>query len=263
MASVITEDIYRRLFDKNASQRRLIIVGRVATLVVGALTIAIGISLIASARKGLFEVMVTVFGLFVGPMLIPMLAGLLTRRISWAGAAAGIVTGFVCGLSLYLYKSLVLAGQPGIDANWLRYDFEAISILTNFGMTTLAMLLTSALAKPTLEERVKIAEFFTRLSTPVDREQTHAKVSGEVFSPFFIIAWITAGTGMLLLVAGAVQPGGLGRIINIGSALTLLLLAFGLYRLHRRFIRRSSFVDSGPHEDAAVGRNQDGVRAVG
>src|SRR5678816_1821392 len=46
MASVITEDIYRRLFDKEATQRRLIIVGRVATLLVGALTITIGISLI-------------------------------------------------------------------------------------------------------------------------------------------------------------------------------------------------------------------------
>ena len=42
-------------------------------LVIGAITISIGVTLIASARKGLFEVMVTVFGIFIGPMLIPML----------------------------------------------------------------------------------------------------------------------------------------------------------------------------------------------
>ncbi len=53
MASVITEDIYRRLFDKDASQKRLVIVGRIATLVVGILTIVIGISLIASAAEGI------------------------------------------------------------------------------------------------------------------------------------------------------------------------------------------------------------------
>jgi len=70
MASVITEDIYRRLFDKNATQKRLVIVGRAATLLIGIATVLIGISLIASAKKGLFEVMVTVFGLFVGPMLV-------------------------------------------------------------------------------------------------------------------------------------------------------------------------------------------------
>lgn len=240
MASVITEDIYRRLFDKEASQKRLVLVGRLSTLVIGALTIIIGISLIASARKGLFEVMVTVFGLFVGPMLIPMLAGLLIRRLTWRGAAAGIATGFVCGLSLYLYKTLVLAGQPGIDPNWLRYDFETISILINFSVTILAMLLTTALEKVTVQDKAKIDEFFTRLSTPIDPEKTHAKVTGEVFSPFYIIGWITIGTGLLLLIASAVQPGGLGRIVNIGSGLLLCLLGYGLYRLHRRFMRRES-----------------------
>jgi len=240
MASVITEDIYRRLFDKEATQRRLIIVGRVATLLVGALTITIGISLIASARKGLFEVMVTVFGLFVGPMLIPMLAGLLIRRVTWRGAAAGIATGFISGLTLYLYKAFVLSAQPGIDPNWLRYDYEAISILANFGLTILAMTLTTVLQKVPDDERLRIDEFFTRLATPVDPETTHAKVTGEVFSPFYIIAWITAGTGLLLVVASFVQSGGMGRGVNVGAGVTLWLLALGLYRLHLRFVRREA-----------------------
>lgn len=240
MASVITEDIYRRLFDKQATQRRLIVVGRIATLVVGALTITIGIILIASARKGLFEVMVTVFGLFVGPMLIPMLAGLLIRRVTWRGAAAGIATGFACGLTLYLYKVFVLSANPAIDPNWLRYDYEAISILTNFSVTILAIALTTMLQKVPDEERARIDRFFTRLSTPVDPEATHARVTGEVFSPFYIIAWITAGTGLLLVGASLVQAAGIGRNVNIASGLTLWLVAFGLYRLHLRFVRREA-----------------------
>jgi len=240
MASVITEDIYRRLFDKEASQRRLVLVGRIATLVVGVLTITIGISLIASARKGLFEVMVTVFGLFVGPMLIPLLAGLLIRRVTWRGAAAGIATGFASGLVLYLYKALVLTGRPDIDANWLRYDYEAISILTNFGLTIMAMTVTTVLQKVPASEQVRIDEFFTRLSTPVDPATTHAKAKGEVFSPFYIIAWITVGTGLLLMIASFVQPGGVGRNINLGAGAALWILAFGLYRLHVRFVKRES-----------------------
>jgi len=237
MASVITEDIYRRLFDKDASQKRLVIVGRIATLGIGILTIGIGITLISSAQKGLFEVMVTVFGLFVGPMLIPMLAGLLSRRITWRGAAAGITTGFVSGLSFFLYKTFVLAGQPGMDANWLRYDYEAISILTNFVLTIGAMVLTSIFEKKTIEDRTQIDAFFERLSTPVDVEQTHAKVTGEIFSPFKIIGWVTAGTGLMLMISGFVQPENVGRYVNLGSGLALCLLGAGLYQLHRRFIR--------------------------
>lgn len=238
MASVVTEDIYRRLFDKEASQKRLVIVGRIATLVIGITTIAIGVSLIASARKGLFEVMVTVFGLFVGPMLIPMLAGLLSRRVTYRGAAAGIAAGLVSGIGFYLYKMFVLSSQPGIDPNWLRYDYEAMSILTNFGVTILAMVLTTALESPTAEDRAQIASFFQRLATPVDATQTHAKVTGEVFSPFKIIGWVTIGTGAMLLVASFTQPYGLGLYVNGGAGVVLCLLGAGLYQLHRRFMRR-------------------------
>ena len=239
MAGVITEDIYRRLFDKDASQKRLVIVGRVATLLIGILTILIGISLISSARKGLFEVMVTVFGLFVGPMLIPMLAGLLSKKVTWRGAAAGIAAGFVSGLGFFLYKNLVLAGQAGVDANWLRYDYEAISILSNFCITILAMVLTTILEKKTEADRAQIDTFFTKLATPVDVEKTHAVATGEIFSPFKIIGWVTIGTGVMLIVAGAVQPAGIGQYINLGAGAALCLLGAGLYTLHRRFMRRA------------------------
>ncbi|MGI8468628.1 MAG: sodium:solute symporter family transporter [Pyrinomonadaceae bacterium] len=239
MASVITEDIYRRLFDKEASQKRLVIVGRVATLFIGILTILIGISLIASARKGLFEVMVTVFGLFVGPMLIPMLAGLLSKKVTWRGAAAGIAAGFVSGLGFFLYKTFVLANQSGIDPNWLRYDYEAFSILTNFCITILAMILTTVLEKKTEADKAQIAAFFVKLSTPVDAEKTHAKQTGEIFSPFKIIGWVTIGTGLMLVVAGATQPSGIGQYINLGAGFALCLLGAGLYALHRKFMRRA------------------------
>ncbi|HYN26198.1 MAG TPA: hypothetical protein VES69_14320, partial [Pyrinomonadaceae bacterium] len=240
IASVMTEDIYRRLFHKDASQRRLVIVGRIATLVIGAITISIGVTLIATARKGLFEVMVTVFGIFIGPMLIPMLLGLLSRRVTWRGAATGITAGLISGLSFYFYKTLVLAKQPGIDPNWLRYDYEAISILTNFAVTLLAILLVSAVEKVSAGERAKIDEFFVRLSTPIDASQTHARVTGEVFSPFYIIGWVTGGTGLLLLIASAVQPAGIGRYINLAAGITICLLGYGFYRVHGRVMQKQA-----------------------
>ena len=240
IASVITEDIYRRLFDKEASQKRLVIVGRIATLVIGAITITIGVTLIASARKGLFEVMVTVFGIFIGPMLIPMLLGLLSRRVTWRAAAVGIAAGLISGLSFYFYKTFVLAKQPGIDPNWLRYDYEAISILTNFAITLLATFLVTALGKVSAKERAKIDEFFARLTTPIDVSKTHARVTGEVFSPFYIIGWVTGGTGLLLLIASAVQPTGIGQYINLAAGIFICLLGYGFYHLHRRVMHKEA-----------------------
>jgi len=249
IASVMTEDIYRRLFHKDASQKRLVIVGRIATLLIGAITITVGVTLIASAQKGLFEVMVTVFGIFIGPMLIPMLLGLLSKRVTWRGAAAGIIAGLVSGLSFYLYKIMVLAKQPGIDPTWLRYDYEAISIITNFAVTLLAILLVVVVEKVSTTERAKIDEFFVQLSTPIDVSQTHARVTGEVFSPFFIIGWVTGGTGLLLLIASVVQPAGIGRYINVGAGLTICVLGYGFYRLHGRVMRKQAQI---AREDARI-----------
>jgi SSS family solute:Na+ symporter len=236
MASVLTGDVYHRIVNPRASQRQLVFVGRIATALVGGLTILIGFALTETARKGLFEVMVAVFGLFVGPMLIPMLAGLVNRRVTWRGAAAGIAAGFVSGVVLFLFKNLVLAERPGIDPTWLRYDFEAITILTNIGATVAAMTIVTLRERATAAERDRIAAFFKRLDTPVRLEPAHGAALPAT-SPFSIIAAVTFGTGVLLWTAAAVQPGGDGRAINVAAGLTLAILAIGLWYLHRRFTR--------------------------
>ena len=77
----------------------------------------------------------------------------------------------------------------------------------------------SVVEKVPAAERAKINEFFVRLSTPINASQTHARVKGEVFSPFYIIGWVTGGTGFLLLIASVVQPAGVGRYINLAAGL--------------------------------------------
>jgi hypothetical protein len=100
------------------------------------------------------------------------------------------------------------------------------------------MVLVTVFEKQTAKDRAQIEEFFVKLSTPVDVKKTHAQVTGEIFSPFKIIGWVTVGTGAMLLIACLVQPAGLGRYVNICAGIVLCLLGAGLYRLHRRFMNR-------------------------
>ena len=231
MASVVTEDVYRRLINPGATQRRLVLVGRIATLAFGAATIGIGVLLVTTAQRGLFEVMVTVFGLFVGPMLLPMLAGLVSRRLTWRGAAAGIAAGLVSGLTLFSYKTWWLLGRPGIDPNWLRYDYEAWTILTNIAVTVGAMTLVTLFEARRSDEQQRITEFFARLARPVRDDVEPSEAAA--FSPMTIVAPVTAGTGALLLIAAVVQGSGTGQLINLGGGLAVLALAAGCYWLGR------------------------------
>jgi uncharacterized protein YggT (Ycf19 family) len=96
------------------------------------------------------------------------------------------------------------------------------------------MALVTAKERVSAAERAQIAEFFDRLSRPIERP-----IDGRVLSPFGIIAAVTAGTGLLLVVASGVQTFGTARLINVGAGGALCALAGGLYRLHRRMLRRT------------------------
>ncbi|MCA1601067.1 MAG: hypothetical protein LC776_05300, partial [Acidobacteria bacterium] len=58
--------------------------------------------------------------------------------------------------------------------------------------------------------------------------------------PFYIIGWVTGGTGLLLLIASAVQPAGIGRYINLAAGITICLLGYGFYRLHGRVMQKQA-----------------------
>ena len=247
IASVITEDLYHRLVNPEASQKRLIFVGRLATLFAGLVTLSIGVILVGTARTGLFEVMVTLFSLFVGPMLIPMLAGLLSRRVTWRGAAAGIIAGFSCGFAMYLYQTLFLAKQSGVDANWVRYDFQAISIFSNFAVTILAMVITTAFERPSQAEQARIASFFARLDVPIQAEERNEKAE-DAFSPLPIIGWITMGIGLLMLAAAVTVSAGSGRSINTAVGLVLCATGAGFHTLNRIVIRKQKSSDLVPQK---------------
>jgi Na+/proline symporter len=208
------------------------IAGRLTTLLAGTITTLVGIVLVQTARTGLFEVMVALFSLFVGPMLMPMLAGLVSRRLTWRGATAGIVAGFVSGFSLYLYKTLVLAKQLPNGSEWLRYDFEAITILVNLGVTLLAMVVTTLLERKTAADQTRIDSFFRRLDQPVTLPESLP--AGKPFSPMPVIGWTTFGVGCLLIGSAIILAPGSGRTIDVAVGLFLCIAGSGFYLLGKR-----------------------------
>ncbi len=96
-ASAISEDIYRRLLHQDASQRRLLAIGRWATLAIGVLAFILAwqmdafvYSLVLYAWAGL--------GAAFGP---PLLLSLWWRGTSRAGVLAGFITGTVVVIAWY------------------------------------------------------------------------------------------------------------------------------------------------------------------
>jgi solute:Na+ symporter, SSS family len=226
IASVLTEDIYVRFLAPASSQGRRVFIGRWATFALGAVTVSLGMWVAASHEQSLFNLMVTVLGLFLSPTLIPLLAGLTTRRVSAKGALAGFLAGLLTG---FLMLSLSTWWPPAGTLLGSSYNFEGASLLLNTAMTLLGMALGSRFFRIPADEQLRTKAFFaamqhSRVDSPVtaaSRENPAGPVLGAA----------TLGMGALIVIAGWIAHSNTARTVD--SAVGIILVAIGLLFLKK------------------------------
>ena len=96
LAAVFSKDIYQRNFNPRATDRRLKMVGMLATIAIGCAVLAVGIVVAQSeGAEKVFETTVKLFGALLPPVFIPLMFGMIWRWTSQSGAILAMVGGFV------------------------------------------------------------------------------------------------------------------------------------------------------------------------
>lgn len=244
-ASVLTNDVYRRLIRPNAGQKELVAIGRVTTLLVGAIPLAIAVSMQDSSGEGLFRKMVTLFSFGVAPVALPMIAGLLSRRVTSTAALGGFLGGLLTGLIVFL----TCPGAVSFTLPLGVYDIgvvlqkEHVVLLSSIASTLFWMALVSRVDRHTPEEHRRVGGFARRLEIPIgqsvlDRDAELAR-DGKGASPFRVVGISTLLIGALLLgIAPLVQVKlAFWLDVGIGGGLALIglvitVLSKYLERLH-------------------------------
>ncbi|MCL5005695.1 MAG: hypothetical protein M1404_04105 [Acidobacteria bacterium] len=230
IASVLTQDVYHRLINPVAKERALVAIGRLNTLILGVLTVGLSLWVAFSHQQSLFHLMVTVFGLFIAPTFLPLLAGLTIRRITWKGALAGFVAGLFTGIFTLALKTWYLPHVSGISPEWTNYTFEGISILINTAVTILAMWGGSVWLPASTQERAQIEDFFQDLGRPITSEDVPEK---RTISAGPAIAWSTIGVAVLLIVAGIWSDLVVARSIDLAVGVILGTIGIVMQRKSR------------------------------
>lgn len=230
VASVLTNDFYKRLFGQRASERSLVMVARFTTLLVGLIALGVAYMIVrADGDDELFGVMVKVFSIFLPPIAIPMILGLINRRVSTWGAMAGLLTGMAAGL---------LAYKLGQTESYAYFSNVQIMTLTTCSTTVFALGLVSWLKPSNAEERKRIEAFFSRLeqSEEMAVETTPSKdpTKESVGSPLPAIGYSILALGLLLPLAVLFSGLPEGSGISVGVGLTLVLVGGGCLLLARR-----------------------------
>ena len=106
-ASAFASDLYKPLFRKNAGDKEMLWAGRLIVLVIAIAAYIIASSPNCSGLMGLVSCAWGAFGAAFGPAI---LAALFWKRLTYAGALAGIIAGFVVDALWYAFMS----AQTGI-----------------------------------------------------------------------------------------------------------------------------------------------------
>ncbi len=208
-ASVLTRDIYQRLFRKNASPKETLWVARLMTLGVG-LIVSVG-ALYVNKLGGAFQVNQYMSGIFAIPMIIPVIMGVLFWRPQPWGAIAAMVVGIAVGA--------VLNVTPGV--NWQTATFIEVLVCVTVFLASGLFLSKDAVYNN------KVKAFFLKLATPAPKEAAAdtALVSGLML--LYAFAFVITGTLFIAMSLPSIATDS-GKLA-MGSGIACLLGALVFY----------------------------------
>ncbi len=112
-ATIFSIDVYKRLIKKDATEKRLVGIGRTVSSVLAVFAI-LAAPLVASAPEGLYQLLQQLNGIFFIPIASIMLAGFFMEKISAIGAKAALIF----GLLYYIVTTFIFPVDIHFIHNW-------------------------------------------------------------------------------------------------------------------------------------------------
>lgn len=248
-ASVLTNDVYRRLIRPHASQWELVQIGRLMTIVIGVIALAVSLVMARGKAEDLFRIMLTLFGIATAPVAIPMIIGLVSRSFNSFCAMTGFIFGIIVGMGLFALSRyhaevsfLGMVWKPETEDilfGSIALKMEIVMLLGTALFTFTGMLAGLVLGiwmKPmTSEEQARIDAFIRRVETPIgqlESDEAIMRQSGFVLSPFRVVGVCLIAIAIMML---AVLPwaSGLALMVDLGLSIVLLILGVVLFKTSR------------------------------
>lgn len=234
-AGVLTDAFYRRLVRPQASDRHLVTVGRILTIVLGA--VLVGVALAIPYLGGAEKLIIATASLMVGPLLAPTIWGLFSRRVDlkaiWVTAGISFVLGVIAKLGLAKEGWLVSDATRGLS-DWLQANGTTVDLIIGVVIPILVLFIMQHLSQSTAPGWNKVSELIRETESSGTQQQASNLpaliVSGCLMACavlMFALMALNRQDRMLLGAFGAIQ----------------LLIAGGIFGIVRTKRRPSIAVD--------------------
>jgi SSS family solute:Na+ symporter len=203
LSGILTRDFYKRKINPAISEQKEVLLGRLATVIIGSLTILIAIVLSFFQGLTLMDIMFRFFTAFGPPIMIPLILGLLFKKFNARGVIWGVIAGAATGVILVL-ANFILVGiyseQMSSNATvefWLRSGWNSAATVLNILATVFGMWLGTVTKATPKEEHSRVEAFFDDLTRPFELD---AEAKASPLSPFKIIGYTLAAFGFIFIL---------------------------------------------------------------
>jgi Na+/proline symporter len=213
---ITIRSLYKPLFNPNASEKHLLVAGKICTLIFGVIIIVLGLFINSIRKTNLFDFVNQLASYLLMPLALPLIYGLFFKRTpGWSAWSTALVAG---GASYLLGNYLI---TPESVQHWLGWTTplsgDEITYLklavTTLGGTVIVgsgwYFFTSFFYKsaPNVEQE-RIDTFFTNLHTPVDKHG----VEGVQTAVYKMLGALCLVYGVFILLLTAIPNRFSGRL---------------------------------------------------
>jgi solute:Na+ symporter, SSS family len=234
-AGIFVRDFYKPIINKNADEKKLMLVSKVTSIIFGLLIIMGGLFLNSLKTTSLFNMMMMIGTLISFPMLVPSLLGYFVKKTpdwaAWAtllvGACVSYFVAFVADASMI--QHLFGLAQPLTDREWGDIKSLTLPVTLHVCITVPFFLLSQLFYKePTGERKEEVDLYFKNISTEVKADYENEVESDNHQRKMLGKLIIVMGACILTLV---LIPNPLSqRLVFVGVSAIVLLIGFGLIK---------------------------------
>jgi len=210
IASVLSKDVYQRLINNKATDKQMLTVAKLSTVLVGALVLIGG--LFIKDFGGAFEANKLFTGIFAIPIGVALVLGIINKRATSKGALYTVILGSIAGI--------VLNSIPTIFTWEMATLIEIILCLFIFYGSALSR-------KRNQFQSEKVVTFFNQLNNKISDIPT---IDSKFKSALFVLYVASLGaSGILFISMGIASINQLSGILTVASGLICLLMGAVLY----------------------------------
>ncbi len=217
VTGILAKDLYQGYFRKDASDKHMLTASRLASLLVGVVMILVAL-IFSGGAVGIFTLLFILESIFLLPLGLPLLYGMLVRSGPWWSAVFAYCVGAVTSLIVNFYLNRVLGW--GLNETYL-IGIPAVT-------TTIAFFIPVLLLKPTGDFAEQVSAFFRKLATPIDPEKELGDTGMSGRGQLAIVGKVTTGIGLACFLMLIANSSGREMVITLiyATVTTLIGLAF-------------------------------------